>query len=115
MVRSWETLTTLARGSPASPCRRRTLPGMAPSRRFDVTAATTVVEMVLREVRRGEELVEPPCDVCVTARPNRVPQDACHEPIPRLMALAGCAVHRSEEVIRHGDRGLTQGHWYSFR
>ena len=48
IVRIWETLTTLARGSPASPRRRGTFPGMAPSRRFDVTAATTVVEIALR-------------------------------------------------------------------
>jgi hypothetical protein len=36
------------RRPPASPCRRRTFPGMAPGRRFEVTAATTVVERSLR-------------------------------------------------------------------
>ena len=41
-------LRAMARGSPASPRRRRTFPGMPPSRRFDVMAATTVVEMALR-------------------------------------------------------------------
>jgi hypothetical protein len=48
IVRIGETLTTLARGRPASSRRRRPFPGMAPSRRFDVTAATPVVEMTLR-------------------------------------------------------------------
>jgi hypothetical protein len=47
-VRIWETLTTLGRGSPASPPRSRTFPGMAPSRRLEVTATTTVVEIALR-------------------------------------------------------------------
>jgi hypothetical protein len=65
MVRIWETFTTLARGSPASPRRRRTLPGMAPSRRFDVTAATTVVEMALRLNRS-----------CCTTRAGRRPAGA---------------------------------------
>lgn len=62
--------------------------------------------MLLREVRRSEQLVEPAGDICVAARPNRMPQDTCDEPIPRLVALAGCAVHRSEEVNRHGYGGL---------
>ena len=47
-VRNCETFTTLGRESPASPRRRRTFPGMAASRRFEVTAATTIVEMALR-------------------------------------------------------------------
>ncbi len=65
MVRIWETFTTLARESPASPRRRRTFPGMAPSRRFDVTAATTVVEMALRLKRS-----------CCTTRAGRRPAGA---------------------------------------
>ena len=43
MVANWLTLTTDALGNPASPLRRRTLPGAAASARFDVMAATTVV------------------------------------------------------------------------
>jgi hypothetical protein len=48
MVRSCEILTTLGCNSPASPRRSRTFPGMAASRRFEVMAATTIVEIALR-------------------------------------------------------------------
>ena len=72
IVRSCETFTTLARGSPASPRRRRTFPGMAPSRRFDVMAATTVVEMVLRLNRS-----------CWTTRAGRRPAGADPSDAPK--------------------------------
>ena len=47
-VTSWVTFTTLGFERFASPLARRTFPGLAPNRRFEVTAATTVVRMVLR-------------------------------------------------------------------
>lgn len=48
IVPSWLTFTTLARGRFASPFRKATFPGIAPNRRFDVMAATTVVLIALR-------------------------------------------------------------------
>jgi hypothetical protein len=69
--------------------------------------------VLLRKARCGEELVEPLRDLCVAARTNRAAQDRCHEPIPRLVSLAGCAVHRSEKVIGHGYRGFAERHRYS--
>ncbi len=47
-VRSWVTFTIHGRGSFASPFRRRTLPGIAESRSFEVIAATMTVLIALR-------------------------------------------------------------------
>ena len=65
IVRICETLTTLARGRPASPRLRRIFPGMTPSLRFDVIATTTVVGMALLLNRS-----------CCTTRAGRRPAGA---------------------------------------
>lgn len=46
-VRTWETLTTLCSGRPASPGTRSTLPGSPARRRFDVRAHVTTVRIPL--------------------------------------------------------------------
>jgi hypothetical protein len=69
--------------------------------------------LLLYEVGRSKQLVQPPRDLGVAARTNRVLQDAYDEPIPRFASGAGHAVHRSEQVIGHGYRSLAKRHWYS--
>ncbi len=69
--------------------------------------------LLLREAGRPEELIESPCDLGVAARADRLPQDACHEPISRLVSVAGCATHGSEQILGHSYDGLMECHWYS--
>jgi CubicO group peptidase (beta-lactamase class C family) len=70
--------------------------------------------VVLGDVRLREQLIEAPRDVRIAARSDGMAQDADHEAISRLMALPGGALDGSEEIVRHGDRGLPKRHWYSF-